>query len=318
MSVLGVPIFLKRNRAAQNKTMKLPTISIASHHITRLIIGGNPYSGISHRSAAASKAMIDYYTGHQIMADLRQAEESGINTVLARADRHIMRVLNEYWNTGGTIQWIAQTPKDTEYADLNEYLQIIARYKPIAIYHHGGTTDKLYAEGRLGSLRESLKHIRDLGCAVGLGTHDPQVLKHCYTEGYDVDFYVCALYNHTKHRELYLPDDRYTAFTAIKAIPTPIIAIKVLAAGRNEPREAFQLALENIKPTDAMAVGMYTQYQPNQIQQNARTVAKLLSELKLEDSRNITQKAQQHEKDYGTRSDGYRGSRRGIRCDGAR
>ena len=189
--------------------MKLPTISIASHRVTRLIIGGNPYSGISHRSAAASKAMVDYYTARQIMADLQQAEQNGINTVLARADRHIMRVLNEYWNAGGSIQWIAQTPKDTEYADLNEYLQIIAPYKPIAIYHHGGTTDKLYAEGRLDSLRDSLKYIRDLGCAVGLGTHDPQVLKHCYSEGYDVDFYVCALYNHTKHRELYLPNDRY-------------------------------------------------------------------------------------------------------------
>ena len=304
--------------------MKLPTISIASHRVTRLIIGGNPYSGISHRSAAASQAMIDYYTTHQIMADLRQAEENGINTVLARADRHIMRVLNEYWNAGGTIQWIAQTPKDTEYADLNEYLQIIARYKPIAIYHHGGTTDKLYAEGRLDALHESLKHVRDLGCAVGIGTHDPLVLKHCYADGYDVDFYVCALYNHTRHRELYLPDDRATAFTAIQAIPTPIIAIKVLAAGRNEPREALQLALENIKPTDAMAVGMYTQFQPDQIRQNVITVTKLLSESglsglgDLQDSKNITRKAQQNEQDYGTGSDGHNGGRRGIRCDGAR
>ena len=265
----------------ENKMMKLPTIPIASHRVTRLIIGGNPYSGISHQSAAASKAMIDYYTADQIMADLRQAERNGINTVLARADRHIMRVLNEYWNAGGTIQWIAQTPKDTEYADLNAYLQIIARYKPIAIYHHGGTTDKLYAEGRLDSLRDSLKYIRDLGCAVGLGTHDPHVLKYCYSEGYDVDFYVCALYNHTKHRELYLPEDRYTAFSAIQAIPVPIIAIKVLAAGRNAPREAFQLALDNIKPTDAMTVGMYTQFQRDQIRQNARTLAKLLSESRL-------------------------------------
>ena len=305
MPVPGVPIFLKRSQGAENNTMKLPTISITSHRVTRLIIGGNPYSGISHRSAAASKAMIDYYTTHQIMADLRQAEANGINTVLARADRHIMRVLNEYRNAGGTIQWIAQTPKDTEYADLNEYLQMIARYKPIAIYHHGGTTDKLYIEGRLDSLHESLKHIRDIGCAVGLGTHDPLILKHCYTEGYDVDFYVCALYNHTRHRERYLPDDRETAFTAIQAIPTPIIAIKVLAAGRNEPREAFQLALENIKSIDAMAVGMYTQFQPDQIHQNAITVAELI-------------RKSENEPNCRARSYGYSGSRRSLRCDGAR
>ena len=285
--------------------MKLPTVSIASRRVTRLIIGGNPYSGISHRSAAASKAMIDYYTADQIMADLRQAEENGINTVLARADRHIMRLLNEYWNAGGTIQWIAQTPKDTEYADLSEYLQIIARYKPIAIYHHGGTTDKLYAEGRLDSLHKSLKRIRDLGCAVGLGTHDPLVLKYCYTEGYDVDFYVCALYNHTRHRELYLPDDRDTAFAAIQAIPMPIIAIKVLAAGRNEPREALQLALENIKPTDAMAVGMYTQFQPDQIRENALTVTQLI-------------RKSENEPNCRTGSHGHSRSRRSLRRDGAR
>lgn len=248
--------------------------------------------------------MEDYYTTSQIMADLRQAEENGINTVLARADRHIMRALNEYWNAGGTLQWIAQTPKDTEYANLHEYLQIVARYKPMAIYHHGGTTDKLYAEGRLGSLREGLKQIRDLGCAVGIGTHDPQVLKYCYVEGYAVDFYVCALYNHTRHRELYLPDDRWSAFDAIKAIPLPIIAIKVLAAGRHEPRAAFQLALENIKPMDAMAVGMYTRFQADQIHQNAKTVVELIERGSDETS-------------CRTGSDGDGGIRRGLRCDGA-
>lgn len=260
--------------------MKLPTVSIASHNITRLIIGGNPYSGISHQSPAASKAMEDYYTTQQIMDDLAQAEQHGINTVLARADRHIMRALNEYWNTGGTIKWIAQTPKQTEYSDLDEYLKIIARYNPIAIYHHGGTTDALYVEGKLSSLNTFVNSVRDLGYAVGIGTHDPQILKYCYTEGYDVDFFVCALYNHTRHREMYLPDDRDTAVSVIQAVPKPIIAIKVLAAGRNEPTAAFQFALENIKPTDAMAVGMYTQYHPDQIRQNAMTVAELIRKCK--------------------------------------
>ncbi len=259
----------------------IPTIPIAAHRVTRLIIGGNPYSGISHHSPAKSQEMEDYYTTRQIIADLRQAERSGINTLLARADRHIMRTLNEYRNAGGTLQWIAQTPKDIEYADLGAYLEIIARYKPIAIYHHGGTTDKLYAQGRLASLHENLKPIRELGCAVGIGTHEPSLLKHCYAEGYDVDFYVCALYNHTRHRELYLPRDRDLAVAAIQAIPVPVIAIKVLAAGRSEPRAAFQFALENLKPTDAMAVGMYTQFQPDQVRQNAESVRELLNRCSL-------------------------------------
>ena len=284
--------------------IKIPTISIGSHRITRLIIGGNPYSGISHSTPAASKAMEDYYTTQQIIEDLKQAEENGINTVLARADRHIMRTLNEYWNSGGTIQWIAQTPKAKEYNDLSTYLDLIAQYKPIAIYHHGGTTDELYIEGKLDSLHDSLKQIRDLGCAVGIGTHDPHILKYCYSEDFDVDFYVCALYNHTRHREMYLDDDREIAVATIQAIPLPIIAIKVLAAGRNEPIEAFQYALSNIKPIDAMAVGMYTKFQPDQIQQNALTIAKLTEE-------------SENEADSRTRSNGYtRGCSR-LRRDGA-
>lgn len=253
--------------------MQLPMISIGSHRVSRLIIGGNPYSGISHHSAAKSKEMEDYYTAARIIADLREAERCGINTVLARADRHIMRILNEYRNAGGRIQWIAQTAKGSEYGNLMEHIRQIASYQPIAIYHHGGTTDRLHDAGKLDVLHDALALIRGLGIATGLGTHDPQVLKYCYHEGYDADFYVCALYNHTRHRELYLDADRDTAISIIQAVNLPVITIKVLAAGRSKPLPAFQFALEGIKSVDAMAVGMYTKDQPNQICENAKMVA---------------------------------------------
>ena len=262
--------------------MKLQQISIGRYRVSRLIIGGNPYSSISHDSPEKSKEMEDYYTVGQIIADLREAEGCGINTLLARADRHIIRVLNEYRNAGGKIQWIAQTPKRDEYGNLKDYIRLIARYQPIAIYHHGGTTDQLYDAGKLDSIRDALKLIRDLGFAVGLGTHDPQILKYCYHEGYEVDFHVCAFYNHTRRREMYLPTDRDAAIAAIQAVPLPTIAIKVLAAGRSEPTSAFKLALENIKPIDAIAVGMYTKDHPNQIRENAKTVTKLMDCKKIE------------------------------------
>ena len=260
--------------------MKLPMIPLGSHRVSRLIIGGNPYSGVSHHSPAKSKEMEDYYTASQIIADLREAERCGINTVLARADRHIMRVLNEYRNAGGKIQWIAQTAKRSEYADVMEHIRQITPYEPIAIYHHGGTTDRLYGAGQLDSLHDALALIRDFGFAAGLGTHDPQILKYCYDEGYDVDFYVCALYNHSRHREMYQSPDREAAVVAIQAVHLPVIAIKVLAAGRNEPVSAFQFVLEHIKPIDALAVGMYTNGHPKQIRENATTVANLIKALR--------------------------------------
>jgi hypothetical protein len=258
--------------------MKLPGISIGACQVSRLIIGGNPFSGISHHSPEKSKEMEDYYTTAQIMADLREAEQCGVNTVLARADRHIMRVLNEYWNAGGKIQWIAQTARGTEYSDLTAHIRLIARYRPVAIYHHGGTTDRLYDAGELDTLHDAMKLIHELGFAAGIGVHDPLVLKHCYNKGFDVNFYVCALYNHTRHREMYLPPDRDAAVAAIQSVELPVIAIKALAAGRNEPRPAFRFALEHIKPIDAMAVGMYTKYHPSQIRENAELVAEIIQE----------------------------------------
>ncbi len=257
--------------------MKLPRISIGPHRVSKLIIGGNPYSGISHHSPAKSKEMENYYTAAQIMRDLREAERCGINTVLARADRHIMRVLNEYRGAGGKIQWIAQTAKRNEYADLMDHIRLIARYQPIAIYQHGGTTDQLYDEGKLESLQDALALIRELGYAAGIGTHDPHILKYCYHEGFDVDFYVCALYNHSRRPEMYLPADRDAAITAIQAVHLPVIAIKVLAAGRTEPVSAFRFTLDRIKPIDAIAVGMDTNGRPELISDNVTLVGKMIN-----------------------------------------
>ena len=259
--------------------MELSTISIGLRRVSRLIIGGNPYSGISHHSSAKSKELENFYTAAQIMADLREAERCGINTVLARADRHIMRVLNEYRGTGGKIQWIAQTAKRNEYAELIDHIRLIARYQPIAIYQHGGTTDQLYDEGKLDSLRDALALIRDLGFVAGIGTHDPQILKYCYHEGFDVNFYVCALYNHTRHPEMYLPADRDVALEAIQAVHLPVIAIKVLAAGRIEPVSAFRFALDRIKPIDAIAVGMDTKGRPALINDNVALVGNLINRI---------------------------------------
>ncbi len=259
--------------------MNLSTISVGFRRVSRLIIGGNPYSGISHHSSAKSKELENYYTASQIMADLQEAERCGINTVLARADRHIMRVLNEYRGSGGEIQWIAQTAKRNEYANLMDHIRLIARYQPIAIYQHGGTTDQLFDEGKLDSLRDALGLIRGLGFAAGIGTHDPQILKYCYHEGFDVDFYVCALYNHTRHPEMYLSADRDAALAVIQAVHLPVIAIKVLAAGRIEPVSAFRFALDRIKPIDAIAVGMDTKGRPALINDNVALVGNLINRI---------------------------------------
>ena len=73
----------------------LPTIKLGRHSVTRLIVGGNPFSGNSHISRERDIEMRNYYTVEKIKETLRQCENAGINAWQSRGDRHITRVLHE-------------------------------------------------------------------------------------------------------------------------------------------------------------------------------------------------------------------------------
>src|SRR5438034_10010530 len=81
--------------------------------------------------------------------------------------------------------------------------------------------------------------------------------------------------------EIYLPSDPPRMFKVIRSVRKPCLAYKVLAAGRRvnnpaEVRRCFETALTNIKPTDAMIVGMYQQF-GDQVGDNAAAVRELSS-----------------------------------------
>jgi hypothetical protein len=68
-------------------------------------------------------------------------------------------------------------------------------------------------------------------------------------------------------------------FKVIQATKKPCLAYKLLAAGRQiespaQVRAAFQSAFKNIKPTDAVIVGMYQQLS-DQVGENAALVREL-------------------------------------------
>jgi hypothetical protein len=68
-------------------------------------------------------------------------------------------------------------------------------------------------------------------------------------------------------------------FEVVRATRKPCLVFKVLAAGRritsrDEVRACFATALANIKPTDALIVGMYQQF-GDQVGENARFVREL-------------------------------------------
>lgn len=252
----------------------LPKIKIGNNEVTRLIVGGNPFSGNSHMSGELSKEMRDYYTAEKIKETLKECEKCGINTIQARGDNHIMRVLIEYWNEGGKLQWIAQTA--SERASVPANIGQIAGTGAIACYHHGSKTDSLYKAGKIDIVKDMLMAMKDNGLPAGLGTHDPMVIRYAEDNNFGVDFYMLAFYNLSKRKEEYLPEDRAEACKVIKEVDKPFLAFKIMAAGRNEPNEAFQYTYENIKPKDAVVVGVFTKYQPNQVAEDAALARKFI------------------------------------------
>ena len=252
----------------------LPTVKLGKHDVTRLIIGGNPISGNSHQNRELDHEMRDYYTMEKIKETLRQCEDAGINTWQSRGDNFIVRALNEHRLDGGNLQWVAQTA--SERRDTISNIHQISEYNPIAIYHHGSRTDHYYRRGTFEEVERAVDEIRSLGTTAGVGTHMPEVVAHCEEIGLDPDFYLLSVYNLTERGEGYDPEDRVKATEMIRKVRKPFLLIKVMAAGRNEPNEAFRFLFRNIKPTDAAVVGMYTKHQPQQVYENVRIVNSLL------------------------------------------
>jgi len=246
----------------------LPHINLAGVTVSRLIVGGGPFSGNSHVSGELSREMRDYYTVERIKATLRECEAEGIDTFLGRADNHLQRMLVEYWNEGGSIQWIAQTcPERASVADnLRQAAATGARFA----YLHGGQADRLVAAGDLDTIREVLSVGRELGLVMGVGGHDPRTHLEVAGRELGAQFHCCCFYNLSGARgEIYLPEDRDRMLDTVQSIPGPVIGYKIMAAGRNEPEEAFGYAFGRLRATDAVCVGVYPKHRPDEIRQNA-------------------------------------------------
>ncbi len=259
-------------------------IDFFGHKVSRLIVGGNPLSGISHVSSEMDRDMLEYYTMPNLQRLLTECHEQGINTVQSRADRHQMRMFLEHKLGGGKMHWIAQTA--SEFADIPANVDRAVDFGPIAIYNHGTHTDNSWHSGNIDCVLDIVKHIKAHGLPAGVGTHIPEVVEFMEREGWPVDFFMCCFYNLARGyktapavqqdsyaKERYQADDPKRMTSVMRAVKKPCLGFKIMAASRNcgsdeAVREAFHFAYQNIKPTDAVVVGMFPK-RKDQVKQNA-------------------------------------------------
>lgn len=257
---------------------EIPTIPFGEYQISRIMIGHNPLCGNSHFSEEMSRDMLEYFTAEQVVSVFHRCQAAGMNTIQARGDYHrVLHWLELFRREGGKMHWIAQTA--SEMSDIFQNIRIIAAAGAIGTYHHGTQTDKFWHAGEIDKTLDYLKCIRDNGMQVGLGTHIPEVIEYAETHDWDVDFYMTCFYNLSRQEresnlvagkfgvqeEEFLESDPPKMCRVIQQTPKTCLAFKILGASRlcttqESVQQAFDFAFANIKPKDAVVVGMFPKY----------------------------------------------------------
>ncbi|MFW6157877.1 MAG: hypothetical protein ACOC8E_00800 [Planctomycetota bacterium] len=255
----------------------MDTVTLGTLEVSRFILGSNPFSGFAHQTPQASSEMEHYYTTAKIKETLRDAEALGITTLIARADDHVIRLLMEYWDEGGSLQWVAQTCPGV--GPTERVARAAIRGGASAVFVHGGVMDRAFAQKEFDEVRAGVEIIREAGLPVGIAGHNPEV--HEWAEEHlDLDFYMCSYYN-SAHRdkdaefrsgqaEWFRDADRRRMAETIRALSRPAIHYKVMAAGRNDPAEALGFVADAMRPTDAVCVGVFTRDKPDMLAEDVR------------------------------------------------
>ncbi|MAE60307.1 MAG: hypothetical protein CMJ49_03010 [Planctomycetaceae bacterium] len=244
-----------------------------------MISGANPLCGNSHVSEEMSADMRSYFTDEGVVKYLLAVQAAGIDTLQARGDYHrVLHWLELFRREGGELKWIVQTA--SEMHDVFQNIRVIAAAGATAIYHHGTRTDHYWKTGEIEKVQDYIKCMKDCGVPAGLASHIPEVFDYVEDKGWDVDFYMTCFYNLSReHREsalvtggaqssedhLFEPEDPARMVRFIQQTQKMCLAFKILGASRrcgtqDEVADAFAYAFAQIKPIDAVVVGMFPKY----------------------------------------------------------
>ena len=245
----------------------LPTGRIGPLTVSRLICGGNLFSGSAHSRNLiyVSNLLKHYFSSEKIMETLQLCEESGINTAILRCDEHITGVLAQYRKErGGKIQWIAQTYPAVK--DLTGNIQMAIDHGAVGVFPQGGIGDQFVADGHVDLLGKVDDFVKQNKLVAGIGSHSLDVPKAVEKAGIRPDFYFKTLNDVGYYTQ---PPQEIADF--MKTVERPWIAFKVLGAGAVKPQEGFGLAYR--MGADFLNVGMFD----FQVREDAAAVRRLVA-----------------------------------------
>ncbi len=262
--------------------MAISTTYLGALEVSRLIIGGNPFSGFSHQSRQRDAEMVAWYTDERIIATLFEAESLGLQTCVLRGDEHITRVLAEFWRRGGRLRWVAQT--DSRAPTPAEGARYCIEHGASACYLHGGVVDYLLNQGQDEPFYAFEETVHRAGLPAGIAGHLPADFSWA-EQHLHLDFYMVSYYNPSPRdltplhdpaaSERYTGEDRDERVAIIPTLSRPAIHYKILAAGRTPAEEAFAFAAAHMRPQDAVCVGIYNRENPHMLRDDVALFTRL-------------------------------------------
>ena len=252
----------------------MPMIKLGTLEVSRLILGSNPFWGYSHVSAKLDEEMRLHHTDAKIMQILDEAADCGLTVVASPPEERWLKIWDDYRGRGGKLRhWLSQCDRGPEFMipDIDSSVKAGAA----AVFIQGARVEDQFKAGRFDVLLSWIERIKNAGLPAGAAAHWPEVHPELQRRKFPLDFYYQCLYNVSK-AESYAPAEREKAVATIALLEKPVIAYKILAAGRLPASEGFEYAFNHIRPKDGVCVGIYAEKAIDQIRQNS-TYTEMLS-----------------------------------------
>lgn len=268
----------------------LPKIKFGERELTRLIIGSNPLYAYSHFNALLNRLMEEWMTPERRVQILHHAERTGINTWQVHYNDPTIADLKRYRAEGGKMHWLLLA--DFDLMKNWKLLAEVAKLGAIGVAHHGNRTDERFRAGQMNIVQDFTKAVHDAGMPAGVSCHNPAVVEYIEEHGWPIDYYMTCMYRVSRTLEetrkelgeaplgeVYLEKDPERMCRVVRQTRKTCFAFKLLGAGRaiDRPQRveaAFRFVLGNIKPQDAVIVGMFPKFK-DEIRENAELVRKI-------------------------------------------
>jgi hypothetical protein len=221
-------------------------IDILNNKIPSVLLGSSPFIGAGQFGAKSLFYYQKFYLNPKNIKDIvLRSIQLGITGIQILADEKVLNaVLEAQEDVGVELAKVVTLGM----SDLESEIKMIESINPQLVFIHANIADSL----DLRLIKKLKKRIKDTNTACGIATHNPsETIEFLQRFSLNFDAYMVPVNKLGR----YMGKDPKHTLDLIKNLKQPVIAKKVLAAGKIPPEEAFSF-IKGIKSIKGVAIGI--------------------------------------------------------------